>query len=135
VSIDDEGFLFLVRRRLLLERNKLVSAIITVLIAVPLYSFVLWKLGMSFARVLIIIVLSLIFVSIPILSALGLLGIIKNRTGVKKQPLVTRVLVMFFLSPLLVGLMVFLAYPNTFITVPLSIFVMVAASLFFFITK
>jgi len=42
---------------------------------------------------------------------------------------------MFFLSPLLVGLMVFLAYPNTFITVPLSIFVMVAASLFFFITK
>ena len=98
-------------------------------------AFVLLKMGQPPVRALLTAAVLLIFLFIPIASALRSIGMKeedRRPTFQKGKLAVIRPLVLFVLSPLLAGLIVFLTYPSTFLTLFLVLIVMMAASLFYF---
>jgi len=99
---------------------------------------VLVNMGQSLPRASLAAGILLVFLFIPIVGAVRSIKTRQEEKGPALQKgklFLVRAIVLFVLSPLLVGLIVFSTYPSTFITLPLVLIVMVAASLFYFLTR
>jgi uncharacterized membrane protein len=90
------------------------------------------------SQVLVSVGIVLIFLIIPILGANRSLKKKETETRLElKQGRLSaiRIVILFVVSPLLCGLIGYLTYPSTSLALPFVIIVMVAASLFYFVTR
>jgi hypothetical protein len=97
---------------------------------------VLVRRGASFQAALLLAGIFLVFCFIPIVAAARLINQGDKRPfhfWLRTRGL-ARSLTLFVISPLLVGLIVFLTYPSTTLTVVLVLTVMIAASSYYFLT-
>jgi membrane protease YdiL (CAAX protease family) len=92
--------------------------------------------GASFHAALLLAGVFLVFCFIPIVATLRSIkrgdeepfGLWLKKRGLARS------LTLFVISPLLVGLIVFLTYPSTGLSVVLSLTVIIAASVYYFLT-
>jgi len=118
-------------------KKVIISFSISCIVLAVILSLVLVNMGQDPARALLTAAVLLVFLFIPIAGALRSIKRKEEDRSYElrnKNSAVIRPIVLFVLSPLLVGLIVFLTYPSTFITLSLILIVMVAASLFYFLT-
>ena len=117
-------------------KTTIISFSIGCVVFAAVLAVVLVNIGQSLPRALLAAGILLVFLFIPIAGAVRSIKTREEQKGPalqKGRMFLVRAIVLFVLSPLLVGLIVFFTYPSTFITLPLVLVVMVAASLFYFL--
>jgi len=111
------------------------SSIVCLLLAAAILAVLMWR-GVSFQAAIVFVGILLIFWFIATKGAARSLTS-ENKQLVQVWPWqkkLSQSLALLVISPLLVGLIVYLTYPATYLTLILVLLVMVAASVFYFLS-